>query len=174
MDGHGLHGGLGLLDGRRHPLRLWYAKSDPTHAFRCIYYPIDTDFTGPSDPTQCNGGCQKFSVGAGVASMWLDKFDRTPTTYGSAANICMKAGGHLASERDYTEAIRHGLANGSGTAVWLHTSDIEWGESAIMDGIIHWTGTGDATFTDQYSAFATWGALTDTHPYRCVWTNELR
>lgn len=152
------------------PLNSWAYKTDAGHPYRCIYYPIDAGFAGPA-AAQCNGGCQQLAVGSGPARMWLDAFDRTPASVGAAARVCLASGGRLASERDLTEAIRAGLPNGSAT--WLHTSDLEFGDFGINVGTVRWTGT-DPAFTDQYAAYATWGALTTSGPYRCVWTNELR
>jgi hypothetical protein len=100
--------------------------------------------------------------------MWVDPVDRPAALVGAAAKICAAAGGHLASERDYTEAVRGGLPNGSGA--WIHSSDFAGGG---YDLAVRWTAV-DRGFTDQYSTYATWLAPGSVAPYRCVWTNELR
>lgn len=149
----------------------WNYKTVAGHPLRCIYYPINTQYTGPAT-NDCNGGCMQFTLpGTTPAVMWMDNRDRTAATLGSAINLCASRGGHLASERDYTEAIRHGLPNGSNT--WLLTSDIGHGGSSTNVMVIRWTGT-DTGFTDQYSTYSTWTGLNSVSPYRCMWTNELR
>jgi hypothetical protein len=87
---------------------------------------------------------------------------------GIAAKACVTLGGHLASERDYVEAIRHFLPNGTGA--WLHTSDLASGTYGLA---VRWSGT-YPPFTDQYPADATWQSAETAAPYRCTWTNELR
>lgn len=148
----------------------WDYKS-ASYAHRCLYYPLDPQYT-PPPATACTGGCFRRDLpGATPATMWMDSTDRTAATLGSAIGICASAGGRLASERDYTEMIRHGLPNGSGS--WLLTSDIGYGGQAVDVMVVRWSGT-DANFTDQYSTYSTWFALTSSLAFRCVWTNELR
>ncbi|MBK8995105.1 MAG: hypothetical protein IPM35_05040 [Myxococcales bacterium] len=146
-----------------------------TNPFRCIYYPVDTAFTGPAS-TACAGGC--FSVtpgGSSGAKMWFDSFDRAPPAKPlDAIDVCRKAGGRLPSERDLTEAIRQGLPNGSSGSIL--TSDLEIGDGSnggLLVGVVKWSGV-DKTFTDQYSTYSNWGWAYNALPYRCMWTNELR
>jgi hypothetical protein len=91
---------------------------------------------------------------------------------GTASRACANLGGHLASERDYTEAIRHGLPNGSGAM--LHSSDLASGNlGTVLALSVKWTGV-DLGFTDLNPAYAGWLDPVTAAPYRCVWTNELR
>lgn len=146
-----------------------------SNKYRCIYYPVDTSYTGPA-ASACAGGC--FSValpGSSGAKMWFDSFDRAPPAkVTDAIDTCRKVGGHLPSERDLTEAIRQGLPNGSSTSIL--TSDAEIGDGSnngLLVGIVKWSGV-DKAFTDQYSTYSTWGWPYNALPYRCMWTNELR
>ena len=143
--------------------------------FRCIYYPIDTNYTGPADPANnCAGGCQTFDVpGNQGAKMWVDKFDRVQTSLGAAMSVCNSVGGRLWSERDATETIRAGLVNGSNN--WVHTWDVGRGAAGSQqEMIVKWAGV-DKLYHDFYNSnYMTWGGLTDLRPFRCIWTNELR
>jgi hypothetical protein len=145
---------------------------------RCIYYPVDTTYTGPAN-SDCEGGtCFKLTLG-NRTHMWFDSFDRTKANYITAFKTCNAKGGHLAHERDLTEAIRSGLPNGSNQS--LITTDMESGAHGQASypevGCANWNGT-DLNFDDLYSARSTWcGYIYNTAnqwPYRCVWTDELR
>jgi hypothetical protein len=153
----------------------WNQKSDAGHLFRCIYYPIDQTYAGPAD-SDCNGGCFKLALSGTVApTMWFDSNDRGAAPLETAIDTCRKAGGHLASERDFTEAIRHGLPNGSGN--FLSTWDIGQGASTGAGTdfmIVRWTAT-ETGYADQYTTDMTNAALSNaTFGFRCMWTNELR
>jgi hypothetical protein len=153
----------------------WAYKTDPMHAYRCIYYPIDTQYMGPA-ASDCNGGCFKLTLpGATPASMWLDSMDRPAALLESAINTCRGKGGHLASERDLMEAIRKGLPNGSGN--YVATWDIGYGDgtgAGTRYMIVKWSGT-DTNFNDQYNTYMTNADLTNaTIASRCMWSNELR
>ena len=143
---------------------------------RCIYYPVDTGYAGPQ-AADCAGGCTELAMpGSSGAKMWLDSFDRAPSaTFEDALDDCRKAGGHLASERDLTEAIRASLPNGTNNHLW--TSDMSKGSNTTNSNlyiqIVRWQGT-DPAFTDLYNTYSTWSQSTTTRPYRCMWTNELR
>ena len=147
-----------------------------SYPHRCIYYPVDTAYAGPQ-ASDCAGGCFTVTLpGSSGAKMWLDSFDRAPpATVLAAIDVCRQAGGHLASERDLTEAIRQGLPNG--TNQHLQTSDVENGtQGSILVGVVRWTGT-ETTFPDLYGGtpnYATWGWPYEAKPFRCMWTNELR
>jgi hypothetical protein len=153
----------------------WDYRTTASYPFRCIYYPVDTSYTGPASAS-CAGGCFTVNLpGGSNAKMWVDNFDRAPpATALNAIDACRALGGHLASERDLTEAVREGLPNGSGQ--WLLTSDTEIGDGSsggLLLGIVKWSGT-DTAFTDQYSTYSTWGWPYNPLAYRCMWTNELR
>ncbi len=151
----------------------WGYKTAASNPFRCIYYPVDPAYVAP---TGCWQGCTAITVpGSGGAMLWLDSQDRTPAAFISAIGICRGEGGHLATERDYTEAIRANLAFGSTT--WVHAADVALGSySPIRNMIVRWSNQ-DAGYTDQYSTYSSWSdslAEGTGRPYRCVWTNELR
>lgn len=142
----------------------WHFKSD-VQPFRCAYYPIDVAYPVPS---ACVGGCTQITVGSGPATMWFDTIDRPAALYPDAVADCMTAGGHLASERDLTEAIRGGLGNGSTAALW--TSE----NGQTLFHVVYWNMTAP-TFGDQWSIDMTWdGGDRSARAYRCMWTNELR
>lgn len=153
----------------------WSYKTD-SRPHRCIFYPIDPGYAGPP-AASCSGGCTMIPMPAGSANanakMWIDAFDRAPpATVTVAIDTCRKVGGHLATERDLTEAIRAGLANGSG--VEIHTSDSEIGnQGGLLVGVVKWTGTAP-TYDNLWPANATWSWPYDARPYRCMWTNEVR
>lgn len=149
-----------------------YKNKSPGYAYRCVYYPIDTEYAGPSS---CNGGCYVLTKPGG-GKTWIDTTDRAKTQYATAVRNCISAGGHLPTERDMTEAIRAGLPNG--TKTWVFTSDSEgYNGTQFLTGLVRWTGVQTA-FTDLYSTYASWGykssSSTYYRPYRCMWTNELR
>lgn len=143
-----------------------------SHVFRCIYYPLDPAYVAP---TTCTGGCFMVNGGGNPASqMWFDSSDRAAKTVADASADCAATGGHLASERDFTEAIRSGLPNGT-SPTFLLTSDFAFGNPpAAYATVVKWTGT-QTSFTDLYPAgFMTWSDPDTVRPYRCMWTNELR
>jgi hypothetical protein len=144
-----------------------------TSAYRCAYYPIDTDYAGPTDG-KCVSGSTCFSTSKGgdtKITLWADTFDRSPASYIDAVKACTAEGGHLAHGRDLVELVRDGLPNGSNN--WLWTSDgVDSSGQGVL--IVKWLGT-DAAFDSVYSGYATNSgkAPSTTRPYRCVWTNEL-
>ena len=150
----------------------WAARSE-THVYRCAYYPVDTDYTGPTGG-KCVSGSDCYTLQKGGTTpikVWTDNFDRSPVNWITAVKSCYLEGGHLASTRDYTEFVRSGLGNGSGN--WLWTSDsVESGNNALL---VKWSGT-DTAFTGVSGTYATNSsrATGTTRPYRCAWTNELR
>jgi hypothetical protein len=152
-----------------------WAQLSANRVFRCIYYPIDTTYAGPSD-TDCSGGCTALTLtGNPAPKIWVDSFDRVPATYLDAVDTCRQSGGHLASMRDLVEAVRHGLPNGSNA--WQHTSDTGIGVVSstyvLRDHVLRWTGA-DPAFTGVGTTYQSWGTIETARPYRCVWTNELR
>jgi hypothetical protein len=145
----------------------WIYKTTASAPFRCIYYPIDKAYNGPNE-SDCQGGCMKVAAAGSSAAQWFDKADRPASDFVSAVATCRLKGGRLVSERDMTEAIRHGLPGGSGA--WLMTWDM--GDGA-RPHVVKWTGV-DTGFTDQYPTYSTWIDLPGNYPFRCTWTNELR
>jgi hypothetical protein len=150
----------------------WAYKANPGYPFRCIYYPIDEELAGPAD-ADCNGGCFEIAAGDGPATIWFDKLDRAPAPLEAGVAACAAQGGRLASERDYTEAIRHGLPGGTGA--FLLSWDIAWGSTnpGLHHTVVRWTGE-EPAFADLSPANMTWSAPATARPYRCMWTNELR
>jgi hypothetical protein len=110
--------------------------------------------------------------GGSGQSLWTS--DETgyapPWTAAAATGICASIGGHLPSERDYTEAIRQGLGLGSNN--WLWTSDVGYGSYGTNIMLVQWAGTNTA-FTDTAGNWAP-GTTGNSYSYRCMWTNELR
>lgn len=151
-------------------------KHDATlRAYRCSYPAIDVSYKGPT-ADQCNiQPCAEFRAKPGdtTAAMWIDKFDRGTATWPAAASACTAAGGRLASERDLAEAIRQGLTGGTGSLIW--TADTSAYESApyVRAHVVKWSGTTPA-FDDTYSTYMTWDYPSNSHPYRCAFTNEYR
>ena len=151
----------------------WLAKNASAgYNYRCVYYPIDGEYTGP---TSCNGGC--FSSTKSGATQWMDSQERALTTYNLAVRACNDLGGHLPTERDLTELIRAGLPNGSNA--WTFTSDQEgYNSTSFLVGLVRWSGVGSTAFTDLYSTYSSWGyksaSTSYKRVYRCVWSNELR
>jgi hypothetical protein len=141
---------------------------------RCVYYPVDGGYSGPG--TACTQ-CKEISLaGSSGAKIWLDGVDRSPTaSLQSAINACRQIGGHLASGRDLMEAVRHQLAGGSGTQIWA--SDFVYRfvyPSYLVHGAVaKWTGT-DPNFTDLPTTYSDTSAIATAHPFRCMWTNEIR
>jgi hypothetical protein len=147
----------------------WTIKRTGQNASRCIYYPLDPTFTAPAT---CNGGCFYLPLvpvgGSMPATLYFDSADRTAATIETAFDTCRGLGGHLASERDLTEAIREGLPGGSGALVW--TSEAV---RSSQFHVVKWTGV-DMAFDDLEPTYASASAITGTRGYRCVWTNEMR
>jgi hypothetical protein len=152
----------------------WQYKSTPSNLYRCVYYPVDSEFQPPV-ARDCNGGCFELVVGDGPATMWFDQLDRAPATPEAAIKNCQTRGGRLPSERDFTEAIRNGLPKGS--EAWLHTADIGFGDAnmtgILYDIVVRWKDT-NPTYNALYPTYMTWAGLGAAYPYRCMWTNELR
>jgi hypothetical protein len=155
----------------------WDYKTAPglSHAYRCIYYPIDTTYVAPTD---CTGGCFMTAGGGSPApTMWFDSMDRPAKNLSDATFDCAGAGARLASERDLTEAIRAGLPGGTAPGYVL-TSDFAFGCSTACPNVYYatvarWTGVQPA-FDDEYGTYMTWADPATARPYRCMWTNELR
>ncbi|MCE7890917.1 MAG: hypothetical protein DYH12_14680 [Sorangiineae bacterium PRO1] len=150
-----------------------------SQASRCVYYPIDATYTGPS-ASACAGGCKEIALpGGSGAKLWFDTFDRAPSAnLQTAIDTCRKNGGHLASGRDLLEGIRAGLANGSGAFIW--TGDFSLflqsplnSTYVLRAGSVRWTGT-DLAFADAFGSSSSTADPTAALPYRCVWTNESR
>lgn len=160
-----------------HPdVLTWAWKTDPNHAHRCIYYPIDQGYAGPQ---QCLGGCFAATLpGTSGAKLWFDQFDRSAATFNESVATCLAAHGHLPSARDLVEGIRAGLPNGNGLATgWLRTADFGVGEATDRYDrtiVVKWSGTGGDSYKDQYPTDMTWAPTDAAHLYRCMWTNELR
>jgi hypothetical protein len=151
----------------------WVYKHTSTRPFRCVFYPVDTMYAGPV-ASSCAGGCTAFALpGASGAKMWVDSFDRAPPATPTAAlDTCRKAGGHLASQRDLFEAVRHSLPNGA--TAYLFTSDLQLGAATTLEvGVGKWKDV-DTLFDDLYPAYTTWADPSGALPYRCSFTNELR
>jgi hypothetical protein len=152
-------------------------EGNPVRPHRCVYYPVDAAYNGPQ-PASCSGGCSMFTLpGTSGAKMWLDGTNRAAAPIATAIDTCRQAGGHLPSERDLAEAIRHGLAGGAGPGGWIYAAELEMGNSAadINIGVVQWTQTTPA-FDDSYPTYSTWVAPYEPagRPFRCFWTNELR
>ena len=153
---------------------IW-SNSFTLYPYRCVYYPIDTSYSGPS---ACNGGataCFTVTYGTGLSQpgkVWIDPFDRSPATFPAAIEACKAAGARIAHTRDFTETIRAGLGNGSGNYLW--TSDLVGTDAAAT---VKWSGTQTAYNADT-NASGLWDfshhAFGTSLGYRCVWTNELR
>jgi len=143
--------------------------------FRCLYYPVDAMYSGPSTAS-CAGGCFEVDLpGTSGAKMWFDTDDRSVQTLTDAAKTCIAAGGRVASNRDYTEAIRAGLVNGSDALLWTSDLQSEDSNTYFYGSVLHWSGT-DAQYTDLWggSGDQRRAAPSAQHAYRCMWTNELR
>jgi len=149
---------------------------DYSKYFRCTWYPVDTEYTGPQ-PGACTGGCQEFVLANTnpPVKIWADKQDRPSTNWAGANQICYLAGGHLASQRDMTEIIRKGLENGTNS--WQWTSEVHRVHNDVLIGQVRWSGT-NPNYGDYKNGYnnITWTSNTPSHNYhfRCVWTNELR
>lgn len=132
--------------------------------FRCIYYPIDPAFT---EPTACNGGCFEVPI-VGPSRMVFDSVNRTLSSLAGAHATCGQLGGHLATARDLTEAIRAGLVNGND--IYLFTAEIGGSDALVTI----WGNAAEPNFTDQYQAGSSYSGINTSRPFRCMWTNELR
>lgn len=153
----------------------WLNKADTTsHAERCVYYPVDPSYAAP---TGCFGGCLLSALGGTRgAKVWLDTDDRNAASLISAIDTCRSAGGHLATERDLTEAIRFASLKGSGA--WIHAADVAGGAATTATPVrgmqVKWSNV-NTSFTDQATTYSQWGAtLADSVAFRCAWTNEIR
>ncbi|MDB4962638.1 MAG: Tryptophan synthase alpha chain [Myxococcales bacterium] len=154
----------------------WRYKHD-TLPYRCLYYPVDPEVTAP---TECEGGCSALTLGGSSgAILWFDAVDRPAMRFDQAIDQCRQRGGHLPSERDLTEAIRGGLANGTFEYLW--TTEVGAGLDLTYYGqpipsIVRFKNT-NPMFDDLYNAGvadATWSTTDRTFGYRCMWTNEQR
>ena len=150
-----------------------------SQAYRCVYYPVDTSYAGPA-ASACAGGCKELTLpGSSGAKMWFDTFDRAPAAnLQTAIDTCRKNAGHLASGRDYVEAIRAGLANGSGAFVWtgdfsLHRPSPLNATYVLRAGTVKWTGN-EPAFADTFGSSSSVADPASALAYRCMWTNELR
>ncbi len=150
----------------------WAYKNGAAAGYRCVYYPVDERYEGPTADS-CNGGCYELAVADGPATMWFDKLDRAPATLETAIAGCVSKGGKLPSERDLTEAVRGGLPGG--TNAWLSTWDIMYGSQTPMlaHSLVRWLAE-DTAFNGLYPTYMTWSATATPRNYRCMWTNELR
>ncbi|MBM4354146.1 MAG: hypothetical protein FJ109_10185 [Deltaproteobacteria bacterium] len=147
------------------------SRSDGTNRpYRCVWYPVDTEYNGPAN---CNGGCYAVTVAATnpPVKMWMDKQDRSSTHWAGAVQACYLAGGFLPGFRDYVEMIRQSLPNGSNN--WLHTAEFQRMHSGNhpLETILKWAGE-VPSFTEYTEP--NWSSNSDSRPYRCFWTNELR
>jgi hypothetical protein len=154
----------------------WISKASAGQPFRCAYYPVDEGYKGP-EASQCNGAC--FAVPAPVGSaekgttLWVDALDRGNANLASAIADCHKNGGRLPGERDYTEAIRAGLPNGSNTHLYTSDFAVNTDGGARRVHIVRWSNV-ETAYDDQYSKYMTWSDFTTLRPYRCMWTSEHR
>lgn len=150
----------------------WAWKTNTDYPFRCVYYPVDPDYPGPKSGA-CEGSCEEFALpGSSGGRLWLDGTDRVASPWQTAADLCRQEGGRLPHERDFAEAIRQRLPNGSDN--WLWTTDFGIGNGATVNAmVVRWTGQ-DGAFTDQYSTYMTWSGFATARPFRCLWTNEVR
>jgi hypothetical protein len=153
-----------------------YKNANPGNPFRCDYFPVDAGYAGPQ-AAQCNGACFKvpapFGAPATAPSMWLDALDRPAQPVAAAVSDCQKNGGRLPRERDYIEAIRGGLPNGSTAFVFTSDFSVNTASGARLVQVVRWSQQ-EPAFDDQYNKYMTWSNLPDPRPYRCLWTNEAR
>lgn len=147
-------------------------------AFRCVYYPVDAAYAGPGS-TDCAGGCKALALpGSSGAKIWFDDVDRPAATLDAAIAACRTAGGSLPRGRDFLEAVRAGLANGSNALLWSSDFVLYQPSTLVAEllavHVAKWTAI-DANFSDAWSTHAGAAPLTtSSRPYRCMWTNELR
>ncbi|MCA9517401.1 MAG: hypothetical protein KC635_20815 [Myxococcales bacterium] len=149
--------------------RTWDPRTTSTYAARCVWYPVDETYTGPTDET-CNGGCYTVDRTIGVASqkVWVDKFDRSPLSISAAIKTCYELGGHLPRFSELAELIRAGLLNGSNALNW--TSD--WVRYEYAMGV-QWTAAAGTAWDATSGTGRLETKASVTAPFRCVWTNEL-
>jgi hypothetical protein len=109
--------------------------------------------------------------------MWFDSTNRAAASFIDAVAACGAEGGHLASERDLTEAIRAGLPNGAGAGTSgssrVYTSDFGASPTVNVVLTLSWTNV-ETAYTDLDTYMGTEPNLATLRPYRCTWTNELR
>lgn len=150
----------------------WAWKTTADFPYRCVYFPVDSDYAGPASGA-CEGGCTEFLLpGSSGARLWVDATDRVASPWETAADLCRQEGGRLPHERDFAETIRQGLPNGS--ANWLWTTDFGIGNGTSVNAmVVKWAGQ-DAAFSDQYSGYMTWSGFGTARAFRCLWTNEVR
>jgi hypothetical protein len=152
------------------------SKASAGQPYRCAYYPQDAAFQGP-DAAQCQGACYAVPPAIGSSetgsTLWFDVLDRPSATVAEAIDTCHKAGGRLPRERDYTEAIRGGLPNGSTSLLFTSDFTLYASNGARYVHVVRWSQQEEA-FDDQYSKYMTWSAISNKHPFRCMWTSEHR
>jgi hypothetical protein len=146
-------------------------------AVRCLYYPVDTSYSGPA-ASACEGGCTEIALpGGSGAKLWFDANNRAPATLQAAIDTCRLNGGHPASGRDLMEAIRAGLANGSNTFIWAGDFSLylasPTGGYELRATRVRWTGV-DPAFADVFGTSSSVSLPASPLAYRCMWTNELR
>ena len=139
--------------------------------YRCIYYPLATDFTKPDEAKACFGGCARFDL-LGGAQIWIDRQDRSSASLPPAIADCASSGGRLARLRDYQELIPKGLENGSDT--YLLTAEVaQNGSENFTLFQTKWTGI-DPGFDPSVIGTMRSSGKDGPAPYRCLWTNEVR
>lgn len=153
-------------------------KKEDAHPYRCLSYPVDTLYSGPA-AEQCNGGCFELSIPGSLGRIWFDTLNRDPLTHMDALRDCVAAGGHLASDRDYGEAIRRGLPNGVGvntSTSEIRTSDFSFaeGSSGVRVATVEWADVDADWNPAAASGYGIENVSSDQNYYRCMWTNELR
>ncbi len=153
-------------------------NTDTSRRLRCVYYPVDTSYTGPA-AADCQGGCWELAPTGTPIKMWFDSNDRPPLRIEEAMADCRGRGGEVLDTRDAIEGVRSGLPNG--LFAWNMTTDFVVGAvSGATSKMIRfrWTGT-EPMWTAQYSSNGnnslwTWSQDEDALSFRCVWTNEVR
>ncbi len=126
-----------------------------------------------TDAADCQGDCTELTVPGEVsAKLWFDSDDRAAASLETAFRTCAGVGGHLASERDLTEAIWRGLPNGSNTPIF--TADVAVGAELAAPNAMIVTWDGKDTTYDDLPPSMDWSSPMVNHPYRCMWTNEVR
>jgi hypothetical protein len=136
------------------------AVTTPT-AFRCVCPAATPDsFAGSA----CNGppGAECFALSGANAGYNIDAEDRAPLSKGGAVRECAMARGALPDVFRYGEAIRGGLAGGSGA--WLHTAD---DANHLGDHLVRWSGVSTGWAPAGNVAIT---AMSDPLPFRCLGT----
>lgn len=102
--------------------------------------------------------------------MSMDTMNRPAMSYMAAVWECNYYYGHLATLQDYTENIRQGLPNGTGTSgTWSWTSDHNSYRGAH---IVRWTNN-DTTFAAYGDNRQTWQTRgTSSYHFRCIGVNQ--